>query len=279
MAIVDTHLHVIDGRRLTYAWLSSYRQLHGNYLYETYAEEARRLGIETAMQMEVDVAPDEIEAETTMAEDLRRDVGPPMAGAISSCRPESPDFPVFLERQLANPFVKGFRRVLHIVPDEVSTTAVFRENLRRTGEAGLPFDLCLFARQLPIGMALADACPDVRFVLDHCGQPDIADGHRVPWAAAIAELARRPNVWIKISGIIAYVDPSTRTVDTLRPYVEHCIASFGWDRVVWGSDWPICLAGGSLSDWVRMTRQLLTGCATNEQERLLSRNARLLWRL
>ena len=112
MAIVDTHLHVIDGRRLTYSWLSSYRQLQDNYLYETYAEEARRLGIETAMQMEVDVAPDEIDAETTMAEDLRRDVGPPMAGAISSCRPESPDFPVFLERQLANPFVKGLQYFL-----------------------------------------------------------------------------------------------------------------------------------------------------------------------
>jgi predicted TIM-barrel fold metal-dependent hydrolase len=83
----------------------------------------------------------------------------------------------------------------------------------------------------------------------------------------------------KISGVVAYADPDTWTVETLRPYVEHTIESFGWDRVVWGSDWPVCTLGGGLLAWVSATHALLAGASEAEREKLLSANARNLWNL
>ena len=156
-------------------------------------------------------------------------------------------FPAFLDRQLANPFVKGFRRVLHVVPDDLSEGATFRANIKRLAGAVRPFDLCVRPDQIDKAIALADCAPSVQFVLDHCGVPAIKDRAEHPWRERIAEIARRPNVAVKISGVVAYADPGGWTVDDVRPYVEHAIESFGWDRVVWGSDWPVCTLTASLS--------------------------------
>ena len=277
--IVDTHLHLIDRRALRYPWLTGAPALNRDFSHADYAVEARRAGIETAMHMEVDVDPADIEAETAYVKALASDRESLVSGAIVSCRPELASFPAYLERVRADPFVKGFRRVLHVVPDDVSEGALFRENIRKIGGSGLTFDLCVQPHQIPKAIALADLAPDVRFVLDHCGVPDIRGKADHPWRAHVAEIARRPNVIAKISGIVAYADPSSWTVATLRPYVEHVIASFGWDRVVWGSDWPVCTLGGGLSTWVAATHALLEGCSEDERSRLLSANARRFWTL
>ena len=100
-----------------------------------------------------------------------------------------------------------------------------------------------------------------------------------PWAERIADVARRPNVVAKISGIVAYADADDWTADTLRPYVEHVIGAFGWDRVIWGSDWPVCTLGGGLSTWVAATHALTAGCSADERNRFYQANAKRLWQL
>jgi predicted TIM-barrel fold metal-dependent hydrolase len=109
--------------------------------------------------------------------------------------------------------------------------------------------------------------------------PDIRGGAREPWASYVAELARRPNVAAKISGVVAYADPDTWTAETLRPWVEHTISAFGWDRVVWGSDWPVCMLGGGLLPWVAATHAILDGVSVDEKRKLLSANAKRIWKL
>ncbi|ODA93915.1 amidohydrolase [Mesorhizobium sp. SEMIA 3007] len=277
--IIDTHLHLIDRSALRYPWLAGVPPLNRDFSYEEYATEALRVGVERVLHMEVDVDPADIEAETARVEGLSRQAGSMLVGAIASCRPEDADFPVYLERQRANPFVRGFRRVLHVVPDDLSEGAVFRDNIKRLSGAGLTFDLVVLPHQIPKAIALADLAPDVQFVLDHCGVPDIKGGAEHPWREHMSEIALRPNVMAKISGVVAYADPGSWTVGTLRPYVEHTIAAFGWDRVVWGSDWPVCTLGGGLSTWVAATHALLSGCSIAERDSLLSGNARKLWRL
>ncbi len=115
-------------------------------------------------------------------------------------------------------------------------------------------------------------------MLDHCGVPDIRNGAEHPWRDHMREIAKRPNVVAKISGVVAYADESWN-VETLRPYVEHTIATFGWDRVVWGSDWPVCTLGANLSTWVATTHALLEHCSPDERTKLLSANARRIWNL
>jgi predicted TIM-barrel fold metal-dependent hydrolase len=277
--IFDTHLHLINQSALRYPWLSSVPALNRDFTYDEYAVQAHRAGIEAALHMEVDVYPADIEAETGHVKALSQQKGSLLRGAIASCRPEEPGFAAYLERQLADPFVKGFRRVLHVMPDELSEGALFRENIKRLAGAQLTFDLVVLPHQIPKAIALADLAPDVQFVLDHCGVPDIKGDGEHPWREHMAEIARRPNVIGKISGVVAYADPASWTVDTLRPYVEHTIRCFGWDRVVWGSDWPVCTLGGGLATWVAATHALLGGVSVDERTRLLSANAKQLWSL
>ncbi|MER8881354.1 amidohydrolase [Mesorhizobium sp. M0816] len=277
--IFDTHLHLIDQSALRYPWLAGVPALNRDFSYDEYAVQARRAGIEGALHMEVDVDPADIEAETGRVKALSREKASLLRGAIASCRPEEPGFAAYLERQRADPFVKGFRRVLHVMPDELSEGALFRENIKRLAGSGLTFDLVVLPHQIPKAIALTDLAPDVQFVLDHCGVPDIKGGAEHPWREHMAEIARRPNVVGKISGVVAYADAGSWTVETLLPYVEHTIECFGWDRVVWGSDWPVCTLGGGLATWIAATHALLAGTSTDERQQLLSGNAKRLWRL
>jgi len=281
--IIDTHLHLIDKSALDYPWLGDVPALDRDFLFETYQKQAERCGISAALHMEVDVAVEAIQAETDHIQEISRRSGGFIKGAIASCRPEAPGFAEYLERQRSNPFVKGFRRVLHVVPDDVSEGALFRENIKRLEGTGLTFDLCTLPHQIDKVTALADLAPDVQFVLDHCGVPDIKSGALEVWQKGITEIAQRDNVTAKISGVVAYADAESWTVDTLRPYVEHVIQSFGWERIVWGSDWPVCTLASNvdagLSTWVATTHALLEGCSEDEKALLLSQNATRLWKL
>ncbi|MGX5847418.1 amidohydrolase family protein [Mesorhizobium sp. PL10] len=277
--IIDTHLHLIDLSALRYPWLGGVPALNRDFSHEEYATQARRAGIEAALHMEVDVDAADIEAETSHVRAQSLEKGSLLSGAIASCRPEEAGFADYLERQQANPFVKGFRRVLHVMPDELSDSGLFRDNIKRLAGTGLTFDFVVLPHQIPRAIALADLAPDVQFVLDHCGVPDIKGNGEHPWREHMAEIARRPNVTAKISGVVAYADAGSWTVETLRPYVEHTIGSFGWDRVVWGSDWPVCTLGGGLATWVAATHALIAGASAGERAKLLSGNARRMWRL
>lgn len=280
--LTDCHLHIIDRSALDYPWLSGVPALDRDYLYETYTREARRCGITKVLHMEVDVAPAEIDLETAYVQGVSKRLTalhePSLIrGAISSCRPEEPGFAEFLDRALANPFVKGLRRVLHVVPDDLSEGALFRENMRRLGGTRLTFDLCTLPHQIDKAIALADVNPDVTFVLDHCGVPSIASGGHESWAKGIAEIAKRPNVVVKLSGIVAYADAGSWTVETLRPYVATVLEAFGPTRMVWGSDWPVVTLGGTLSVWVAATHALLADLNADERQAIFSGNAARIW--
>jgi predicted TIM-barrel fold metal-dependent hydrolase len=277
--LFDSHLHIVDREKLGYPWLEGAGALNRDSLYEDYAREAHRLGITDTLHMEVDVAEDDIERETDYVKDVSQRPGSLIRGAIAACRPENPDFPAYLERVLADPFVKGFRRVLHVVPDDLSERPLFRENLTRLAGTRLTFDFCVLPHQIAKAIAIADLNPEVQFILDHCGVPAVKDGLSEVWTSGITEIAKRPNVVVKISGVVAYADPDSWTVDTLRPFVEHSIASFGWDRVIWGSDWPVCTLGGGLSTWVAATHALTQGASADERARLYQLNAKRLWSL
>ncbi|MBR0557346.1 amidohydrolase [Ciceribacter sp. L1K23] len=276
--IIDTHLHLIYRDRLSYPWLASVPPLDADFHYEVYHREARRLGIAGTLHMEVDVDPAEIEAETSLVGQLAAAEGSLLRGAIASCRPEEEGFAGYLERQLANSFVKGFRRVLHVVPDDLSERQLFRENLKRLSRTGLTFDLCVLPHQIPKAVALVDLSPDVSFILDHCGVPDIKSGGFEAWKGPLAEIARRPNVTVKLSGLPAY-GATDWTLEDLKPYFADVVDSFGFDRMVWGSDWPVCTLGGGLSAWVGATHALLSGVSLADKEKVLSANAKRIWTL
>lgn len=277
--LVDTHLHIIDQSRLNYPWLSGAPALNRDFLYAEYARDAKRAGITDVLFMEVDVAPGDIADEVEFVRQQSQKPETLLRGAISASRPEEDGFAAQVERALADPFVKGFRRILHTVDDGISQGALFRQNVKRLSGTRLTFDICMFPRQQPLALALVDLAPEVTFILDHCGVPDIKGGDFDGWKRGISELASRPNLMAKVSGIVAYADADSWTAETLRPYVEHIIDCFGWERVVWGSDWPVCTLGGGLLAWVAATHAVLSGCSNDERDSLFWKNANRLWNL
>ncbi|MBS7699223.1 MULTISPECIES: amidohydrolase [unclassified Chelatococcus] len=270
--IIDTHLHLIEPKRFTYPWISTEPRLQRTFDLTEYWSEAKLLGISAALHMEVDVSPEQVEAEVVHVTGL----GPPVAGAIAGCRPDLPSFPEHIERLGSYPHVKGVRHVFQGKPG-IYESPFLVDNLQRLGPLGLTFDLCVLGHELPLATALAAKCPDVQFVLDHCGKP--GSGELDAWKRDLAALAHLPNVACKFSGLISYAAPIHWTLQDLRPAAEHVIATFGWDRLVWGSDWPVCTLSGSLTRWVAATHVLLRGSTPTEQAKLLATNAERIYRL
>ncbi len=278
MDFIDTHQHLIWRDRFGYGWTAGIPALaEGDFTPEIYRAETGDLGILGTVFMECAVDEADYQAEARYVAGRVGKDG--LLGLIASCRPETDaGFDAWLE-ECGDLGVNGFRRVLHVVPDDLSQTETFRANLRKIGRRGLAFDLCFAARQLPIAEDLARACDDQPLVLDHCGVPDIAGGAFDDWARAITRLAALPHMQVKLSGISAYCAPGTASVEVLRPWVDHVLASFGPGRVVWGSDWPVVLLGSGLTDWIAMSRALLAGLSPEDQAAIGQDNARRIYRL
>ncbi|MEZ5796731.1 MAG: amidohydrolase [Paracoccaceae bacterium] len=278
MDLIDTHQHLILRGALGYAWADAIPALAGrDFDRADYAALVEGQGVGATIFMETGVDDADYRAEARLVAGMVGTVGKGgMLGQIASCRPEEDEgFDAWLE-ECRGLGVVGFRRITHVVPDEVSQTATFRANVRRIGAAGWPVDLCFLARQHAICEDLVRACPDVRFVLDHCGTPDIAGGDFPVWRASMARLAALPNLWVKLSGITAYAAPGAG-IAAVRPYAEEVLALFGPQRMVWGGDWPVVDLGAGLPGWIAMTRVLLAGLGEDEQAAIGHRNARALY--
>jgi predicted TIM-barrel fold metal-dependent hydrolase len=273
--ILDTHLHLIYQDRLSYPWLAGVPRLNRQWTAESYFAEADALGIEQAIHMEVDVAEPQMLAET----EAMLAIHPRVIAAIANGRPEHESFPAYLDQLDAlGGKVKGVRRLLQGQPPELSATPSFIANIRRLPAHRLSFDICVKSHELDVAKQLIAACPDVQFILDHCGNPRIAEGEWDSWSKPLAEIAAMPNVVCKVSGILANVDAAW-TVAQLTPYVEHVIASFGWDRVVWGSDHPVVTLFADLTRWVNATTAIIAKASDDEKAALLYGNAERIYRL
>ncbi|MCA9778162.1 MAG: amidohydrolase family protein, partial [Candidatus Eremiobacteraeota bacterium] len=255
---IDTHLHLLYPDRFDYSWTDGYPKLNGAFEIEDYRAEAESCGIAGALFMEVDVDAGQAADEARYFYEMTRSTNSFLWGVIASARPEDEDFERDLDL-LADSALRGIRRVLHTQPDTLSTSSLFRSNVSILASRGLTFDLCVQQRQLPLAVELVDACPNTSFILDHCGSPDIAGNGLENWAEALRSLALRPNVACKISGLPSYCAPGLVTKDVLKPYIEIVTEAFGWDRVTWGGDWPVCRHNSSLGEWCAVLDEVLSG--------------------
>ena len=278
MLLIDTHQHLWDLDRFRYSWCAGIPALNRSFRFPDYAAASAGLGIVKTVFVECDVDEPNALAEARMIHEVsvRR---PSIAGIVASCRPERDGFRSHLQELARLGRVRGVRRILHTQPDGLSQQPGFAENIRLLPEFGFSFDLCVLARQLPLAIDLVRRCPDVAFILDHCGVPDVKGGALDPWRAHIAEIAALPNVTCKISGIVAYADPAAWSADVLRPWFDHVVAEFGWDRVVWGGDWPVCTTAATLAQWVEATLELTRDAGESGREKLFRANAERVYRI
>ena len=169
-----------------------------------------------------------------------------------------------------------FKGVRHLVQDEPDDKWILRheviEGLMELARRGIPFDLCIHPRHLPLIPTLADSVPDLRMVLDHLAKPFIAKGEMEPWAQDISRLAQYKQIYCKLSGMITEAGPQWKP-DQLRQYVTHCFTEFGPTRCMFGSDWPVCLVAGTWKQVLASFTQALGAREVGVREKVMGLTA------
>ena len=179
-----------------------------------------------------------------------------------------------LERFAADKKLRGIRHVLHDEADDhYMLRPDFNEGIRKLRKFGLAYDILIFERHLPQTIEFVDRHPDQLFIVDHLAKPRVRDNALSPWREHMFELAKRPHVYCKISGLATEGDYDNWTQEQLRIYIDVVLQAFGPKRVMFGSDWPVCLLAISYGRWVSLVSEQIAGLSASEQSRIWSGTA------
>jgi L-fuconolactonase len=257
---IDAHQHYWRIARGDYGWLTpDLGPIHRDFLPDDLRPLLAAAGVDRTIL--VQAAP--TEAETQFLLEIARDE-PTVAGVVGWVQCDAPDAADRIAALARDPLLVGLRPMIHDIadPDWMLSPAVGTA-LNAMERQGLVFDALVRPRHLSRLLVLADRHPGLAIVLDHCGKPAIARGELRPWAEDVAALAARPNVSVKLSGLVTEA-ANGWTADDLRPYAGHALACFGPSRTMWGSDWPVLTLAGSYAAWRAATLDLLAA-VTPEQ--------------
>ena len=276
--IVDSHVHFWDPSRLEYPWLGGLPTLNRAFLPADYALATQAVPVRKVIFVESGCLPslnrDEVRWISELAEPL-------VHGIVAHAEVENrPRIREDLAALAKFPLVKGIRRNLQgesapgfcLQPD-------FIAGVQLLAEFGFTFDLCLLPHQLPDAIELARRCPAVTFVLDHCAKPELREKRFDPWAASLKALSELPNVSCKLSGLITEAHWNRWTPLDLQPFIAHALDCFGFDRVLFGGDWPVLNLAGDYSGWLNALQSLLAHATEEEARKLLQTNAEKIYQI
>ena len=281
--IVDTHQHLWDLSKFRLAWLDpntdAGKILGHNFTPKEYEEATRGLNVVKAVYMEVDVVPEQQQAEADYIIALCESGKTPTCAAVVSGRPAADNFAAYVRQFKDHKYVKGLRQVLHVkdTPPGYCLQPAFIRGIRLLGELGLSFDLCIRPAELPDYVKLIDQCPHTRFILDHCGNADLKHTReqREKWKKDMAEIAKRKHIVCKVSGFLASAPKRGEwKLEDVADIVHHTLDVFGPDRVMFGGDWPVCLLGvEKYADWVNALKEVIRDRPEEVQRKLFHDNA------
>jgi L-fuconolactonase len=278
--IVDTHVHLWDLNRLSYPWLAGVPRINRSHLIGDFRRACGPVQIAKMVFVQCECDPAQSQSEVDWVADIARE-DPRLRGIVARAPLEQGEAaePVVV-RLAANPLVKGIRRLIQSEPDlDFCLRPDFVRGVQLLARHGLTFDLCINHRQLANTIRLVRQCPNVRFILDHIGKPDIKAGRLDPWRAEFRELAQLENVGCKLSGLVTEADVERWTPADLQPYLDHVLACFGCDRLMFGGDWPVSTLATDYPRWVATLDRALHGCSPDELHRIYVRNAEDFYRV
>jgi L-fuconolactonase len=272
---VDAHHHVWKLDRGDYGWLTpALAAIYRDYALDDIAPLAAEAGVGATVL--VQAAP--TVAETVYLLRVARQ-GALVRGVVGWADLAAAHAPDTLARLASDPLLKSIRPMLQDLPDP---RWILRDDVGRAlselPRLSLAFDALVKPAQLPALLQMMDRHPDVEVVVDHGGKPAIANGEWEPWAGCIAAIARHPRAMCKLSGLATEAGPGW-TVESLRRYADHLLASFGPNRLMWGSDWPVVDLAGGYRKWAAATEVLLLPLASADRDAILGDNARRFYGL
>jgi L-fuconolactonase len=254
--IIDAHHHVWDPAAARPDWLAGFPALDRRFDLPDFAEASA--GCEVGASVLVQVLASAAETESFLS--LAAGSGGLVAGVVGWADLTSPAISDELARLRSRPGGSLLVGIRHLVQDEPDPDWLRRPDvyrgLRAVGAAGLPYDLLVRPAQLPAAIEVAAELDDAAFVLDHGAKPPIAAGRPEPWSALVGELARMPNVACKLSGLVTEAGPDW-TPARIAPYADRLLACFGPERLMFGSDWPVCTLAATYTEVVGLAHELL----------------------
>ena len=276
MSRVDAHHHVWRLDRGDYGWLTPelapiFRDFTLDDLRPLLAKVS--IGATVLVQAAPSVAETEFLLQAAHASDRL------VRGVVGWVDLAAPDVTAVLERLVQDPLLKSVRPMLQDIADpEWILRADVDRGIAVVERLGLRFDALVKPPQLPSVLRMIERHPDLPVVIDHGGKPSIGDRDWEPWASHIAELAAHGHVACKLSGLATEAGPGW-TSHTLSRYVDHLLACFGSQRLLWGSDWPVVDLAGGYDRWARATDQLLARLPEADRNAILGENARRFYGL
>ncbi|SDT08460.1 L-fuconolactonase [Streptomyces sp. TLI_053] len=277
---VDAHHHVWDPLARRHAWLDApeLAPLRRVFGADRLRPLARAAGVRATVVVQT------VTEEWETPELLRLAAGDPLvAGVVGWTDLTRPDVAERLAELAAGPGgdrLVGIRHQVQLEPDpEWMLRPEVLRGLAAVADAGLAYDLVITPDQFPAATAAAAALPGLRFVLDHLGKPPVARGGTEPWAGRLREFARLPNTSGKLSGLVTEADRRHWTVDGLRPWADVALDSFGPERVMFGSDWPVCTLAAGYAEVVATAERLADRLTAAERAEVFAGTATRVYRL
>ena len=267
---IDAHHHFWNFSPEEYGWIDeSMRALRRDFGPTDLRAELAAAGVDGAVTVQARQTLSETEELLRLA--AAHDF---ICGVVGWVPLIQPDVGAQLVRLAADPWLRGVRHVLQDEPDEgYMLREDFRRGLGLLREHGLVYDLLIYPRHLPAVGRLVDRFPEQPFVLDHVAKPPLRYGDLNAWAAALRELARRPHVACKFSGLVTEADHVAWTENQIRACFDVALEAFGPQRLLFGTDWPVCLLATTYGRWVALVRRLLEPLAADERAAILGGNA------
>ncbi|MBL8174249.1 MAG: amidohydrolase family protein [Bryobacterales bacterium] len=270
IAAIDAHHHLWNYSAEEYGWISDdMAVLRRDFTPAGLKERMDAAGVAGAVA--VQARQSVVETEWLLQLASKNDF---MMGVVGWLPLASPGVGRYLERWGGNGKWKGVRHVVQDEPDDRFLLGeAFQAGVGELEGSGLVYDILIYERHLPVAVEFVDHHPRQRFVLDHVAKPRIRDGAISPWRENLRELARRENVYCKVSGMATEADWKDWTGEGLRPYFEVALEAFGPARLMFGSDWPVLEVAGTYGKWVETVREWVLGLSEDEQRRILRETA------
>ena len=272
---IDAHQHLWKYSAEEYGWIDdSMIELRRDFLPTDLEHELNAAKVAGTVAVQAR----QTREETTWLLSLARQSSR-IRGVVGWADIASESFPSEVEQLAQTPQLVGLRHVVQAEPAGFLDAPAFNRGISAMRGSGLVYDVLIYERQLEEATRFVDRHPEQRFVLDHIAKPKIAEAELEPWKQRITELARRPNVWCKVSGMVTEANPKQWTAQDLRPYLDAVVDAFGARRLMAGSDWPVCLVGTSYSAWWELLRDYFAAFAMEERESVFGECAKSVYGL
>jgi L-fuconolactonase len=267
---IDSHQHLWRYNSARDAWITDeMAALKRDFLPEKFAAECAANGIDASVAVQADQSEDETNFLLELAKRNDR-----IAGVVGWVDLLSPRVAERLEHFSHFEKLRGFRHIAQAERDDrFLARDAFVKGVAQLRQFGFTYDILVYARQLPAAIELVSRLPEQRFVIDHLGKPEIKAKTTEPWAAHLKEIARTTNVFCKVSGMVSEADWRNWKPEDFKPYLDVVFEAFGTDRVMFGSDWPVCLVAGSYRQVKQLVEDYLKGYSEADKDKIFGGTA------